>query len=100
MDSQNLMNNFIKYLEAINIEFNVGCSQQLKNDISYLCVNYIEKISIDSSDLCETLSKNTLSEENFLFVLDKIGLNRYNVEISEERKRCLEENLRLENIYL
>lgn len=99
METKLLGNTFLKYLENISNRFELKMSKKSKITFSSTCSKIIEKISEESGDFCETNSRSTLTQENFIFVLDKMGLNRYKVEIIEEKKRTQKDMLEIGKIY-
>ncbi|ABW97914.1 hypothetical protein HAN_1g69 (nucleomorph) [Hemiselmis andersenii] len=99
MESQNIYNNIIKYLEMLFIQLEIKTSKQLKRLVSQYCMEYLENIFFLLGIFCEKISKTTLSEEDFLFIIEKLQLKRYKGEICEEKKRTQTENFCFEKFY-
>mmetsp|Transcript_11537 Transcript_11537/g.28779 ORF Transcript_11537/g.28779 Transcript_11537/m.28779 type:complete len:101 (-) Transcript_11537:2575-2877(-) len=99
METQILVNNLINYIENLFIQFDIKSSKQLKKTISQYCIRYLENIFFELGNFCEKISKTTLSEEDFLFILEKLQLKRYKGELNEEKKRAQKENLCFEKFY-
>ena len=99
MDKQFLNNVFSRYLENISNRFELRMSKKCKNMFTDTSSKIIEKISEESGVYCEINSKSTLTQENFLFVLNKMELNRYKIEILEEKKRSQKDSLEIGKIY-
>jgi histone H3/H4 len=99
MDRQFLNNTFSRYLENISNRFELRMSKKCKDILTETSVKIIEEITEESGAFCEINSKSTLTQENFLFVLHKMNLNRYKIEILEENKRSQKDTIEIGKIY-
>lgn len=99
MENQNLFNSLSKYFESLTLQLKIKITKKTILKISNICYNFIEKIATKSGVYCDIFSKSTISEENFEFVIKKLRLTRYKLEIFEEKKRSKQELLKLEKIY-
>jgi len=87
MDNQHLRINMEKIIQDLLVKFDLNTSSQLKNSLVDYCLDALAKVVLNSGDLCESDSKNLLSEDHLILILNGFNFGRYISEIIEEKER-------------
>jgi hypothetical protein len=99
MENQVIIIYLLKHFEILFDKFGLKISRYVKKIFSQYCIEFLESFFILFGTFCEKKSKSILGEEDFLFILQKLGLKRYKEEINQEKKRIQHETRRLEKFY-
>lgn len=98
MENQHLRINIEKVIQDLLVKFDLNISSQLKNSLIDYCLEAVAKVVLYSGDLCESDSKNLLSEDHLILILNGFNFGRYISEIAEEREREKKEEKNLGKI--
>jgi len=94
--SENIKANIEKIIKE-SIPKNVKITEEAITMLSNLCIDLLEKISIESGPDMNS-SKNHLTREEILQIISKAGLNKYLIDLNEELKRSYLEEIQLNKI--
>ena len=95
---KSLGKNFEKIIKTILYQSSINFSSKSSKFLAEFCLKIVEAISGKIAGLNEKNPKKTLSEDEILLIFNELGLNKYVIEISEEKSRLENENQKLENI--
>jgi hypothetical protein len=89
-----------KIIQSMLFSSGIRFSNKSIKFLTEFCFNVIKTITIKIVKLYEKNLKRNLSEEDVLLIFKQLGLNKYILEILEEKKRIYSENQILENIII
>nr|UXY87808.1 hypothetical protein CcurKRNrm2_p117 [Cryptomonas curvata] len=87
-----------KIVESILFNSGIRFSNKCVKFLIEICFNIIKTITIRIVNLYQKNSRRNLSEEDVLLIFKELRLNRYILEVLEEKNRIQSENQKLENI--